>query len=240
MGNNAPHPRFLFPRWTNHARGAIVIAIVGGGVFLWVLVSFVFSPQATAVGYQPRQPIPFSHKMHTGKLGMDCRYCHNTVESAPFAALPATQTCMNCHASILPASDALEPVRESWQTGHAIEWTQVHNLAQYAYFNHQAHVTHGVACVTCHGRIDQMETVRQVKPLSMSWCLDCHREPEKFLSPREELTNMAWKATDHPLAKERGLASDPAEAQRIVGWMLKEQYQIRPAAYMQACSTCHR
>jgi menaquinone reductase, multiheme cytochrome c subunit len=239
MSHDAVQPRFVFPRWANHARVGLAVVLVGGITFACVLAAYGFSPKATAVGYQPKQPVPFSHALHAGKLGMDCRYCHNTVESAAFAALPATQTCMNCHASILPASDALEPVRDSWQSGKPIEWVHVHNLPKYAYFNHQAHVTHGVSCVSCHGRIDQMDTVRQVQPLSMSWCLECHREPEKFLRPREELTNLAWKATDHPLAKEKGV-SDLAQAQQLVGNAMKEHFRIRPAAYMTSCSTCHR
>jgi hypothetical protein len=239
MADAPTKPRFLFPRWTNHARVGLSIGVVGTLVFVSVLAGIGFSPKATAVGYQPVQPVPFSHAMHAGKLGLDCRYCHTSVEQAAFAAVPATQTCMNCHASIRPASTLLEPVRESWQTGKPIEWIKVHTLPQHAYFNHSAHVTHGVSCVSCHGRIDKMDVVRQVQPLSMSWCLDCHREPEKFLRPKEQLTNLGWSPIDHPLAKERNV-TDPDAAQLLVGSALKEQYQIRPANYLTSCSTCHR
>ncbi|HEX8916402.1 MAG TPA: hypothetical protein VF796_28885 [Humisphaera sp.] len=239
MPDDAPKPRFLFPKWSNHARPAIAAGVVGGLVFVSVLVGVGFSPQATAVGYQPEQPVPFSHKVHAGKLGLDCRYCHTTVETAAFAAVPPTQTCMNCHASIRPDSQLLAPVRQSWQTGKPVEWVKVHNLAQYAYFNHSAHVTHGVSCVSCHGRIDQMDVVKQVQPLSMGWCLDCHRAPEQHLRPRDQVTNLAWKATDHPLAKDRNV-TDPAAAQLLVGQAMKDQFKIRPPEYMTACSTCHR
>ena len=239
MPDDLPHPRFLFPRWTNLVRPAIPVLVVGGLVVASIIVGIGFSPKATAVGYQPAQPVPFSHQQHVGTLGIDCRYCHTSVESAAFAAVPPTQTCMNCHATIRPDSPLLEPVRQSWKTGEPIRWTKVHDVAQYTYFNHSAHVTHGVSCVTCHGRIDQMEVVRQVSPLSMAWCLDCHRNPEPFLRPADQITNLAWKATDHELARQKGIA-DVDAAQRLVGQHLKEQFGIRPPDYMTACSTCHR
>ncbi|WP_206291391.1 cytochrome c3 family protein [Humisphaera borealis] len=217
----------------------MVVGVIAGTIFICVLAGAGLSPKATAVGYQPTQPVPFSHAVHAGKLGLDCRYCHTTVESAAFAALPATQTCMNCHTSILPGSEPLAPVRDSWQSGNPIEWVKVHNLPGYAYFNHAAHVTHGVSCVSCHGRIDRMDVVRQEQPLSMSWCLDCHREPEKHLRPKDQVTNLAWSPLDHPLARERG-TTGLAEAQLLVGRAMKEQYQIRSVGYLTACSTCHR
>lgn len=239
MADDSSKSRYLFPRWSNLARPAIAAGVVGGLVFASVLVGIGFSPQATAVGYQPEQPVPFSHALHAGKLQMDCRYCHTSVENAAFAAVPATQTCMNCHASIRPDSPLLAPVRKSWQSGNPVEWVKVHDLAQYAHFNHSAHVSHGVSCVSCHGRVDQMEVVRQTQPLSMAWCLDCHRAPESHLRPIEHVTNLGWKATDHPLAKEQNL-TDVVAAQRLVGEALKKQLGIRPVEYMTACSTCHR
>ena len=223
---------FIFPKWANYALPVIVVTVLGAGLYLPTVVTFGFSPKTTDVGYQPIQPAPFSHAMHAGQLGMDCRYCHNTVENAPFAAVPATQTCMNCHTNIQKPnfegrpSPGLTPVYESWTSGKPIPWVKVHDLPDYAYFNHAAHVSKGVGCVTCHGRVDQMERVFQSKPLSMSWCLDCHREPEKVLRPRSEVTNMAY--------------SLPPAEQLKVGNELKQQYGIRDVNYMTACSTCHR
>lgn len=228
---SAPHPDdqtplFVFPRWTNYLLPALAISVLGAGLYVPTLVTFGFSPRTTDVGYQPDQPVPYSHAQHVGDLGMDCRYCHNTVEQANFAALPATQTCINCHASIKTDSPRLLPVRESWVSGKPIKWSKVHDLPDYVYFNHSAHVNKGVGCVTCHGRIDQMDTVWQARPLSMSWCLDCHRAPEKFLRPKSEITSMTYSLT-------------PRE-QLAAGKELKEQYGIRDANYMQSCSTCHR
>lgn len=191
-----------------------------------LLFAFGASPKTTAVGYQPAQPVPYSHAMHVGKLGMDCRYCHSTVEKAAFAAIPPTQTCMNCHASIKTASEKTKLLRESWETGKPIEWVRVHDLPDYVYFNHSAHVNKGVGCVSCHGRIDQMEVVKQVQPLSMSWCLDCHRNPENHLRPVDKVTDMAWQP--------------PGGDQRKNALTLKGQYHIRDATYMTSCTTCHR
>src|SRR4051812_32100580 len=219
-------PLFVFPRWTNFLLPAIVISVFGMGLYVPTVMTFGGSPRTTDVGYQPEQPVPYSHAQHVGDLGMDCRYCHNTVEQANFAALPATQTCMNCHASIKTDSPRLLPIRESWATGKPVKWTKVHDLPDYVYFNHSAHVNKGVGCATCHGRIDQMDTVWQARPLSMSWCLDCHRAPEKYLRPQNEITNMSYILTPKDQLK--------------AGLELKQQYGIRDTNYMQSCSTCHR
>jgi hypothetical protein len=175
------------------------------------------------------QPVPYSHALHAGKLGIDCRYCHTTVEKANFASIPPTETCMNCHTNIRSQSDKLEPIRNSWATGKPMEWIKIHDLAQYVYFSHQAHVSHGVGCIECHGRIDQMEQVYQAKPLSMGWCLDCHRDPGSHLRPKgTSVTDMNWTPP-----------SDPADAAALAAECLKE-YSIHDTAYMQSCSTCHR
>lgn len=234
-----PPPRYRFPRWTNRLRSMFAVGVVGGVVYATGLVRLGFSPKATAVGYQPQQPIPYSHALHAGKLGIDCRYCHTSVENASFAALPPTQTCMNCHATIKTDSPLLKPLRDSWETGKPVEWTRVHSLPNYAYFNHGAHVTHGVSCVECHGRVDQMDTVKQVQPLSMSWCLECHRDPAGRLRPKDQVTNLGWLATEDPIAKAKSI-TDPESAKRIVGEFYKSEYHIQNPAYMQACSTCHR
>jgi hypothetical protein len=226
MAEQPKTTRFLFPRWSNFAAPAGAVGVVGGLVYATVLFAFGASPKTTAVNYAPTQPVPYSHALHVGKLGLDCRYCHNTVERTEFAALPATQTCMNCHTNIKPSSPGLQPVRDSWTTGRPVEWVKVHDLPDYVYFNHSAHVSHGVGCVECHGRIDHMEVVHQAQPLSMGWCLDCHRDPAPHLRPKTvAVTDMHWDG------------STLSGAERDT---LKQQYGIHDAGYMTSCSTCHR
>ena len=213
---------FVFPRWANKTR-VLAGAVLGGApVYLTFLIWYGASPKTTDVGYQPKQPVPYSHALHAGRLGIDCRYCHNTVEQAAHAAIPATATCMNCHERIWTNSDKLAPIRESAATGKPVEWLKVHDLPDYVYFNHSAHVTRGVGCVTCHGRIDEMEEVHQKEPLSMSWCLQCHRAPEQNLRPPEEVTNMTWKPPSDPVA---------------FGKELRAKNHLNPPT---DCSTCHR
>lgn len=184
----------IFPRWSNylpHALGVAVPLAAGAAIFgAW----YWFSPKFTEMGYAPRQPVAYSHKQHAGDLGIDCRYCHNTVEKAPRAALPATATCMNCHKTILKDSPRLEVVRHSAESGEAIPWVRVHKLPDFAFFDHSAHLAAGVGCVSCHGRVDQMKVVRIAEPMSMAWCLECHRAPTRHLRPKSEITNMGWDA----------------------------------------------
>jgi hypothetical protein len=201
-----------------------------------LLVAYGASPSTTAVGYAPIQPIPYSHALHAGQLGIDCRYCHTTVETAPHAALPPTQTCINCHSreyGIRRDSPKLAPLRAAYYgteqvpAGLPIPWVRVHDLPGYAYFNHSAHVTRGVGCVECHGRVDKMDVVQQAKPLSMGWCLECHRNPGPRLRPADQITNMSWT----PPTGEEG---------RLLAQQLMQQYNIRPYSYLQQCSLCHR
>ncbi len=232
------YSNFLFPRWGNYLLPALVVGVVGGALYAPVVVTFGFSPTTLFQNYQPEQPVEYSHALHAGQLGIDCRYCHSTVEDASFAAIPHTEVCINCHnpgsaAGIRKKSPKLAEVHESYSTGMPIEWTKVNVLPDYAYFNHAAHVNKGVGCVSCHGRVDTMEKVYMAKPLSMSWCLECHREPEKFLRPVEEVTNMTWTP---PVQGGESLAA----AQLRLGKQLKEQYNIRGETYMTNCSTCHR
>jgi hypothetical protein len=215
---------FVFPRWANKTRALAGVLLGAAPLYLTGLVWYGASPKTTDVGYEPKQPVPYSHALHAGQLGLDCRYCHNTVEQAAHAAIPATQTCMNCHETVHTKSEKLAPVRASWETNEPVEWVKVHDLPDYVYFNHSAHVTRGVGCVTCHGRVDQMEEVFQQEPLSMSWCLDCHRNPEKNLRPPAEATNMTWAPPD---------GQDPIE----YGKMLREKNHLNPST---DCSTCHR
>jgi hypothetical protein len=213
---------FVFPRWTNKIRQFAGAALGGAPIYLTAFVWYGFSPKTTDVGYQPKQPVPYSHALHAGELGIDCRYCHSTVDQAALAAIPATETCMNCHRLVRKDSPKLLPIRESHATGQPVEWIKVHDLPDYVFFNHSAHVTRGVGCVSCHGRVDRMEKVFQKEPLSMSWCLDCHRAPEKNLRPPAEVTNMNWTAPGDPVA---------------YGAQLREQGNINPPTH---CSTCHR
>lgn len=182
----------IFAKGANRLPLLTLIGLGVGSVVAVLLVWYYFSPQFTDVGYAPAQPVAYSHQIHAGKLGMDCRYCHNTVEVSQHANVPPTQTCMNCHAQIKKESLALQPVRQSAATKQAIEWTKVHHLPDYAHFNHSVHVTTGVGCETCHGRIDQMAVVQQAQPLSMGWCLECHRQPELYLRPPSEVTTMGY------------------------------------------------
>lgn len=203
----------IFPRWLNHLPTAVALAAPMVGLGAVLALFYWGAPAFTDVGYQPDQPVPFSHRLHAGELGMDCLYCHNTVERAALAAIPPAATCMNCHATVKKDSAKLAPIRESFETGKPVEWVRVHMVPDYAYFDHSVHVANGVGCVDCHGRIDQMEKVTQVKPLGMSWCLDCHRKPEKRLRPVSEVTNMTWhddsyRPADDPL---RSRQPDPPQ-----------------------------
>ncbi|HEX5045121.1 MAG TPA: cytochrome c3 family protein [Candidatus Polarisedimenticolaceae bacterium] len=196
--------------------------LLGGPLYLIVLLYYGGNPRTTDVGYMPTQPVPYSHALHVGQLGIDCRYCHNTVEVGAQASIPPTQTCMNCHAKIRSQSPKLLPVRESYATGLPVRWTRVHDLPDFVFFNHSAHVRRGVSCVECHGRVDKMEVVYQQEPLSMGWCLDCHRDPDPRLRPVEHVTELDWT---------------PDGDRRTLGSRLRAENAINPST---DCSTCHR
>jgi hypothetical protein len=223
----------IFPAWANYLLPLLILGVIGGGTYMPLLIASSLSAEALNLGYAPDQPVPYSHALHVGELGMDCKYCHTTVEDAAFAAIPPTQSCMNCHQQIRANSPKMAKVQESYATGKPIEWVKVHDLADYAYFNHAVHVNKGVGCVSCHGRVDQMEVVYQAEPLSMGWCLDCHRQPEKHLRPLDKVTDLDWKP-------EPRQGETPAQAQLRVGKELKAKYNIHNADYMQSCSLCHR
>lgn len=221
--------RFTFPRWANYLFPAALIVAIGVLTYLPLLLTLALSPDTRAVGYKPVQPIPFSHAVHAGKLQMDCRYCHTTVEHAASAAIPPTQTCLNCHASIKSESPQLELLRVSYEKGTSLSWIKVHDLPDFVYFNHSAHVNKGVACATCHGQINEMDEVRQDQPLSMAWCLECHRSPEKHLRPRDQVTNMSWDPT-----------TATGKSQAELGAELHQAYHVQSQPFMTSCSTCHR
>jgi hypothetical protein len=211
----------IFPKWLDSLRPAVGLAALLVPAYALALLYYGGSPTTTDVGYRPEQPVPYSHALHAGDLGIDCRYCHNTVERSAHASIPATETCMNCHKAIHPESPKLLAVRESLASGKPVRWVRVHDLPDYAYFDHSAHVRRGVGCVECHGRVDRMEVVYQARTLSMGWCL--HRDPEPHLRPLDQITNMAWDPT-------------PAE-RREIAHRLREEWGIAPS---EDCSTCHR
>jgi len=214
--------RFLFPEWTDKFTRWVVLLLLGAPVYLIALVAYGVSPEAIRIGYQPVQPLPYSHAVHVGELGMDCRYCHNTVERANHAAVPAASVCMNCHTGIWPESTNLLPVREAAAGAAPVEWVRVHDLPDYVYFDHSAHVTRGVGCESCHGRIDHMEVVFQAKALTMQFCLNCHNAPDAQLRDPADVTVMGFR-----------VAGDPTE----LGRELRAARKINPPVN---CSTCHR
>lgn len=171
------------------------------------------------------QPIPFSHAHHVGALGIDCRYCHTTVEESSFANIPPTKTCINCHSQIWNTSPTLEPVRNSYRTGESIQWTRVHDLPDFVYFNHSIHVSKGVGCESCHGRVDQMPLMWKANTLEMSWCLDCHRNPQRALRPLDQITTMGYV---------------PDGDQETIGRQLMQVYHTPDTRILTSCSTCHR
>lgn len=212
----------IFPKSANRAPLVALVALLVPGLVAPAVVAYYFSPEYTDVGYRPEQPVPYSHRLHAGELEIDCRYCHAQVEVAAVATVPPTQVCMNCHALVKRDSPLLEPLRRSRETGTPMQWVRVHKVPEYAYFDHGVHVRAGVGCASCHGDIASMEVVTQQEPLSMSWCLDCHRDPAPHLRPRDQITNMRWK---------------PPRNQLELG---RERLEERRLAPPEDCSSCHR
>jgi hypothetical protein len=216
----------IFHRSSNFAaRASILAVVVLVNVALAAVLGLARAPYLTRQNITREQPVQFSHKHHVGDDGIDCRFCHTGVETSAVAGIPPTKTCMNCHSVLFNTADYLEPVRESFRTDKSIEWVKIHRLADFVYFNHSIHVNKGVGCSTCHGQINQMPLVFQANTLLMSWCIDCHRNPEQVLRPREEVFNMDWKA--------------PAN-QAEIGAELAAKNKIRTPAELTSCSTCHR
>ncbi|HEY8240930.1 MAG TPA: cytochrome c3 family protein [Kiritimatiellia bacterium] len=215
------------PRANTVARVSILLvllAITGLLVTLDALHRFAY---ASEVDIPREQPIPFSHKHHVN-MGIDCRYCHTSAEESPFAGIPPTKTCMNCHAMVWSEAPMLEPVRESFRSGEPLQWNRVHDLPQFVYFDHSIHLSKGIGCTTCHGKVGEMPLVKKENSLYMGWCLDCHREPEKFVRPREEVFNPDYRAPP------------PAE-QLVMGEKLVKEYKIDKDNHrMLNCALCHR
>ena len=212
----------LFSKSANSlAKMSIIIGVfllAGAGA---VGALFYRSPYYTNQNVVRSQPVPFYHEHHVAGLGLDCRFCHYNVENAAYAGIPPTHVCMTCHSQVWTEAGVLEPVRESYRTGESIQWQKVHRLADYAYFNHSVHVNKGIGCASCHGQVDNISLMYQNETLQMSWCLECHREPERFVRPKDEVFNMAWTAVD----------------QKELGAQLVKEYDIQSKV---TCTTCHR
>jgi hypothetical protein len=204
------------------------------------LAAFYRSDYTTGRNEIVEQPVPFSHLHHVSQLGIDCRYCHTSVEHSAVAGIPPTKTCMNCHQQMWAAAELLEPVRASFNTNVPIQWNKVHNTPHYTYFNHSIHVAKGVGCYSCHDRIDQMALVFQSKTLLMEWCLDCHRDPGKHLRPKSEVFNLAWKPADGAVDDDGEVFEPGKWTQSELGRHLKEKYHVRDAWTLTNCSICHR
>jgi hypothetical protein len=214
----------FFPKWTNNLPRNIIIGALLAGTAVTAGVTYYCTPRYYRVGYQPIQPVAFPHSVHVTQLGLDCRYCHNGVEKSWYSNIPATSVCMNCHNQVLKDDDRLAVVRDSFASGKPIPWVQIHKLPDYVYFNHSVHVNRGVSCVECHDRIDKMDEVYHAKPFSMTFCLDCHRDPAKHLRPLDKITDLAWKAPT-------------AEIQLADGKKFVHDWKVQS---LQNCSTCHR
>ena len=207
------------------ARFSVLALVILANLALAVVLVVARSPYVTNQRVTRNQPLQFSHKHHVGDDGIDCRYCHTSVETSAYAGIPPTKTCMNCHSVLFNNVGYLEPVRESYRTDQSIQWVKVQRLADYVYFNHSIHINKGVGCSSCHGAVNQMPLMFQASPLNMQWCLDCHRNTEMNVRPKDQVFNMDWKA--------------PAN-QEEVGKKLVAEYKIRTVAELTSCSTCHR
>lgn len=214
----------IFPKWTNRLPAMVLVGAVVVGTAATAGVWYYFTPKYTRVGYSPLQPVAFSHNTHAEQLGIDCRYCHNGVEKSWYSNVPSSSLCMNCHSQVLKDDPRLEPVRQSAASGEPIPWVQIHKLPDYVYFNHSVHVNRGISCFSCHGQINQMDEVSEAQPLSMTFCLNCHRNPEQNIRPPEQVFNLNWR----PASPTQQLA----EGRRLV-----EEWKVQRLEY---CSTCHR
>ena len=225
-GASQPAMSQIFPRTANAlARASLALILVVVATGGWAVFALMRSSWATKQFEFVDQPVQFSHAHHVGGVGLDCRYCHTSVETSDFAGIPPTKTCMNCHSQLWTNAPILEPVRASFRNDTPINWIRVHDLPDFVYFSHQIHVRQGVGCETCHGPVDTMPLVYQAQSLLMEWCLDCHRAPEKYLRPRDQVFNMAYVAPVNQLE---------------LGRKLKQDYNIASVEHMTSCSVCHR
>lgn len=214
----------IFPEWTNKLPSKIFI---GAGVFIILFslaMSYYATPQYTRVGYQPEQPVPFDHSLHVNQLGMDCRYCHTSVDQSEHSIIPDAATCLNCHNQIQSDHPALEPIRQSAATGEPVPWVRIHKTPDYVYFNHAVHVNRGISCIECHGPVNEMEEVYHAERFSMGFCLECHRDPTDKIRPLDKVYDLSWK----PKIKQSSMEKEK---------QFVHQWDIKPP---QSCSGCHR
>jgi hypothetical protein len=242
----------IFHRSANSiAKASIIAAVLLVSGLLWAALELQRSPYYTYAGVARMQPVPFSHQHHVAGLGIDCRYCHTSVETSGFAGIPPTKTCMNCHSQIWTNAPMLEPVRESYRTGKSLVWTRVNRLPDFVYFDHSIHVNKGVGCNTCHGPVDKMPLMFNYASLQMEWCLNCHRAPEKFLRPHQvagseddQIFNMAYEQPTerNPVTLPNGQKfTDQTNAQGTgIGDYLKKANNVRSVRDITSCNTCHR
>lgn len=215
----------LFPPGANWiARWGIVTVFGGGAVVAAVASAVYWSSTLTQVRVNRNQDIPFSHQRHVQGNGIDCRYCHSTVETSPFAGIPPTETCMTCHSQIFVGQSILKPVHDSWRDQTPMEWVRVNDLPDFVYFNHSIHINKGIGCTECHGRVDEMRLTYKAESFHMSWCLKCHKAPQKFIRPREEVFNMKWKRPSNQIE---------------MGLDLVDEYNVEVGQLIN-CSICHR
>jgi len=214
----------IFPKWTNQLPKLIIIGGFLVGTAVTAGVWYYFTPKYTRVGYQPIQPVPFSHATHADQIGIDCRYCHSAVEKSWFSNIPGSSTCMNCHNQVLKDDIRLALVRESAATGKPIPWVQIHKVPDFVYFNHSVHVNRGISCVECHGQVNKMEEVRHEKPFGMAFCLECHRHPETKLRPPDKITDLNWQP-------------ESADKQLEFGKRVRKEWRVES---LQNCNACHR
>jgi hypothetical protein len=218
----------IFPRSANALARSSLFGVLSLALFMgWLIFTLMRSSWATKQNEFVEQPLQFSHAHHVGGMGLDCRYCHTSVEKSSFAGIPPTKTCMNCHSQIWTNAPILEPVRASFRNDKPLNWIRVNDLPDFVYFNHQIHIKQGVGCDTCHGPVDKMPLMYQAKPLLMEWCVGCHRAPENFIRPRSEVFNMNYQVPADTTQLEQGLR-------------LKKEYNVAGIEHMTSCSVCHR
>ncbi|MFP4673601.1 MAG: cytochrome c3 family protein [Opitutales bacterium] len=214
----------IFPKWVNTTPIKVIVALLLLGTVVTLGSWYYFTPKYSRVGYEPTQPVAFSHKLHAGELDMDCRQCHTFVDRSEHSNVPGTDVCMSCHSMVLSDDPQLAEVRQSHDTGDSIPWVRVHKTPDYVYFNHSVHVNRGISCAECHGQVDEMEEIRHEKSFSMDFCLECHRNPEEYIRPQEEVYNLQWERPE-----------DPEELEEIEGFV--HDWDVNPS---QSCSACHR
>lgn len=215
---------YIFSKSANKLPLQIVIYLVVLAGIATAGVTYYMTPKYTRVGYAPVQPVPYSHELHVNQLGLDCRYCHSNVDKSGYANIPTAQTCMNCHNAVKPDSPLLAPIRRSYETGEPVPWVKIHDVPDFAFFNHAAHVNRGVSCVECHGKVNEMEVVEHAQPMSMAFCLDCHRSPETRVRHPHDVFNLDSKT----IAEVEGIAA---------GEKFVHDWNIKPP---QSCTGCHR